>query len=140
MGPLELMVLAFPKGELPLSAVAAVGSVRTSGQVRLIDSLVVFKTPSGEVSTAELVDYEEFGEAFGGPDAINLIGPEDAEEAAETLDPGTCALLLLVEHLWAQEAAETVREAGGAITARIGIPMNLVDEAHAAFAGAGGRS
>ena len=41
MGPVELMVRAFPNGELSLSAGAAVGNLRKSGQVRLVDALVV---------------------------------------------------------------------------------------------------
>ncbi|WP_179199759.1 hypothetical protein [Streptomyces sp. NRRL B-24572] len=40
------------------------------------------------------------GHAEIGPEA-DLLGPEDAAEAAETLEPGSCAPMLLVEHVWA---------------------------------------
>ncbi|MEU0400810.1 hypothetical protein ABZ318_11230 [Streptomyces sp. NPDC006197] len=57
--------------------------LRRAGQVRLIDSLVVVKSVTGEVSTSELVEYEEYDGATAeiGPEA-NLLGPEDAAEAA----------------------------------------------------------
>ncbi|MEU3688548.1 DUF6325 family protein [Streptomyces narbonensis] len=145
MGPVECVVLAFPGERLKVSAVTAVADLRRAGQVRLIDSLVVVKSVTGEVSTSELVEYEEFDEATAeiGPEA-NLLGPEDAAEAAETLEPGSCALMLLVEHVWAARAAEAIREAGGRISGTARIPPDHVEqaldahrEAMAALAGRG---
>ncbi|MGW6396103.1 DUF6325 family protein [Streptomyces sp. NPDC055103] len=128
-----------------MAAVTAVADLRRAGQVRLIDSLVVAKSVSGEVSTSELVEYEEYDEATAviGPEA-NLLGPEDAAEAAETLEPGSCALMLLVEHLWAARTAEAIREAGGRVSASVRIPPDHVDQARdasrEAVAAAAGRS
>ncbi|MFF7442773.1 DUF6325 family protein [Streptomyces sp. NPDC008122] len=134
MGPVERVVLAFPGERLKVAAVTAVGELRRAGQVRLIDSLVVVKSVTGEVSTSELVEYEEYDEATAeiGPE-VNLLGPEDAAEAAETLEPGSCALMLLVEHVWAARAAEVIREAGGRVAGRVGIAPDLVEEARHAY-------
>ncbi|MCX5395134.1 DUF6325 family protein [Streptomyces sp. NBC_00094] len=146
MGPVECVVLAFPGERLKVAAVTAVAELRRAGQVRLIDSLVVVKSESGEVSTSELVEYEEYDEATAviGPEA-NLLGPEDAAEAAETLEPGTSALMLLVEHVWATRAAEAIHDAGGRISGTVRIPPHHVQqalEAHseAVAAAAAGRS
>ncbi|MEU3607138.1 DUF6325 family protein [Streptomyces sp. NPDC035033] len=134
MGPVECMVLVFPGERVKVSAVAALAELRRAGQVRLIDSLVVVKSPTGEVSTSELVEYEEYDEATAeiGPEA-NLLGPEDAAEAAATLEPGSCALMLLVEHSWAARAAEAIREAGGRVAAAVRIPDEHVEQARAAY-------
>ncbi|MEU9706133.1 DUF6325 family protein [Streptomyces sp. NPDC047981] len=120
---MECLVLAFPGERLKAAAVTAIADLRRAGQVRLIDSLVVVKSVSGEVTTSELVEYEEFEEAVAeiGPEA-DLLGPEDAAEAAETLEAGSCALMLLVGHLWAERASEAIREAGGRVTARVPVP------------------
>ncbi|MFF5504861.1 DUF6325 family protein [Streptomyces roseolus] len=134
MGPVECVVLAFPGERLKVAAVAAIAELRKEGQVRLIDSLVVVRSPSGEVSTSELIEYEEYDEATAeiGPEA-NLLGPEDAAEVAQSLEPGSCALMLLVEHIWAGRAAEAIREAGGRVAARVPVPDAHVDEARAAY-------
>ncbi|MFC9730175.1 DUF6325 family protein [Streptomyces roseolus] len=145
MGPVECVVLAFPGERLKVAAVAAIAELRKEGQVRLIDSLVVVRSEAGEVSTSELVEYDEFDEATAeiGPEA-NLLGPEDAAEVAQSLEPGSCALMLLVEHIWAGRAAEAVREAGGRVAARVPVPDAHVEEARAAYeqavAAAAGRS
>ncbi|MFE1903949.1 DUF6325 family protein [Streptomyces gardneri] len=130
MGPVECVVLAFPGERLKVAAVTAVADLRRAGQVRLIDSLVVVKSLTGEVSTSELIEYEEYDEATAeiGPEA-NLLGPEDAAEAAETLEPGSCALMLLVEHVWAARAAEAIREVGGRISGNVRIPPDHVEQA-----------
>lgn len=56
-----------------------------------------------------------------------MIGVEDADEIARTLEPGSCALAVLVEHVW---AADAVR-AAGRLTAAIRIPAEHVDDAAA---------
>ncbi|GHA90734.1 DUF6325 family protein [Streptomyces termitum] len=145
MGPVECVVLAFPGERLKVAAVTAVADLRRAGQVRLIDSLVVVKSEAGEVSSSELVEYDEYDDATEeiGPEA-NLLGPEDAAEAAAALEPGSCALMLLVEHIWAADAAEAIREAGGRVAASVRIPDAYVDEARDAYrravAEAAGRS
>lgn len=55
-----------------------------------------------------------------------LIGPEDIQEAAGLLERGSCALLLVVEHLWAEDAAIAVRAAGGRIVGSVRIPPDRV--------------
>ena len=131
MGPVECVVLAFPGERLKVAAVAAIADLRKEGQVRLIDSLVVVKSPSGEVSSSELIEYDE-ATAEIGPEA-NLLGPEDAAEVAQSLEAGSCALMLLVEHIWAARAAEAIREAGGRVAARVPIPDTHVEEARTAY-------
>ncbi|WP_285739246.1 hypothetical protein [Kitasatospora phosalacinea] len=54
----------------------------------MIDSLVVLRDAEGEVTYAELADPEHL-QGVAGPDGdeLPLIGPEDAQEAAEPLEP-----------------------------------------------------
>ncbi|MFJ3903613.1 DUF6325 family protein [Streptomyces sp. NPDC090025] len=134
MGPVECLVLAFPGERLTVTAVTAIADLRRAGQVRLIDSLVVTKAADGTVGSSELVEYEEYEDAVAeiGPEA-NLLGPEDAAEVAETLEPGSCALMLLVEHVWAARAAEAIRAVDGRIAGRVPIPPEIVAEAHTAY-------
>ncbi|MEU6310098.1 DUF6325 family protein [Streptomyces sp. NPDC047014] len=126
MGPVEFIVLAFPEEQLRVPAVEAVTGLRKAGVVRLIDGLVATKTASGEVLAAEFDEFAELHGLLTGRDAARLIGPEDVQEAADLLERGSCALLLLVEHVWAQDAAIAVRAAGGHIAGSVRIPPDRV--------------
>lgn len=126
MGPVEFIVLAFPEEQLRVPAVEAVMGLRKAGVVRLIDGLVVTKTAAGEVLAAEFDEFMELQGLLRHREAAQLIGAEDVGEAAELLDRGSCALLLLVEHVWAEDAAIAVRAAGGRIVGSVRIPPERV--------------
>ncbi|MFB6614484.1 DUF6325 family protein [Streptomyces sp. NPDC085524] len=126
MGPVEFIVLAFPEEQLRVPAVEAVMGLRKTGVVRLIDGLVATRTAAGEVLAAEFDEFVELRGLLTGREAARLIGPEDVREAAELLERGSCALLLLVEHVWAEDAAIAVRAAGGRIAGSVRIPPDRV--------------
>ncbi|MFB6806789.1 MULTISPECIES: DUF6325 family protein [unclassified Streptomyces] len=122
MGPVEFIVLAFPEEQLRVPAVEAVMGLRKAGVVRLIDGLVVTKTAGGEVLAAEFDEFMELQGLLRHREAAQLIGAEDVTESAELLERGSCALLLVVEHVWAEDAAIAVRAAGGRIVGSVRIP------------------
>jgi hypothetical protein len=124
MGPLEFLVFTFP-GTLPeVSAVAALADLSRRGDVRVVDSLLVTKSAGGEVTSAELTDIPELAAVLTGPDPQTLIDAEDAAEIAHTMEPGTCALAVFVEHAWSAHAAEAVRASGGRLSASARIPAD----------------
>ncbi|MFD6974255.1 DUF6325 family protein [Streptomyces sp. NPDC059979] len=126
MGPVEFIVLAFPEEQLRVPAVEAVMGLRKTGVVRLIDGLVATRTASGDVLAAEFDEFVELQGLLTGRDVARLIGPEDVQEAAGLLERGSCALLLVVEHVWAEDAAIAVRAAGGRIVGSVRIPPDRV--------------
>ncbi|MFE9636193.1 DUF6325 family protein [Streptomyces sp. NPDC006463] len=126
MGPVEFIVLAFPEEQLRVPAVEAVMGLRKTGVVRLIDGLVVTRTAAGEVLAAEFDEFVELRGLLTGRDVARLIGPEDVQESAGLLERGSCALLLVVEHLWAEDAAIAVRAAGGRIVGSVRIPADRI--------------
>ncbi|WP_030153668.1 DUF6325 family protein [Streptomyces sp. NRRL S-244] len=129
MGPVEFIVLAFPEEQLRVPAVEAVMGLRKAGVVRLIDGLVVTKTAAGEVLAAEFDEFMELLGLLRHREAAQLIGAEDVEESAQLLERGSCALLLLVEHVWAEDAAIAVRAAGGRIVGSVRIPPERTEAA-----------
>ncbi|MFB6508798.1 DUF6325 family protein [Streptomyces virginiae] len=126
MGPVEFIVLAFPEEQLRAPAVEAVMGLRKTGVVRLIDGIMATRTASGDVLAAEFDEFVELNGLLTGRDVARLIGPEDIQEAAGLLERGSCALLLVVEHLWAEDAAIAVRAAGGRIVGSVRIPPDRV--------------
>ncbi|MFE2474629.1 DUF6325 family protein [Streptomyces sp. NPDC001194] len=129
MGPVEFIVLAFPEEQLRVPAVEAVMGLRKAGVVRLIDGLVVTKTAGGEVLAAEFDEFMELQGLLRHREAAQLIGAEDVQESARLLERGSCALLLLVEHVWAEDAAIAVRAAGGRIVGSVRIPPERTEAA-----------
>ena len=138
MGPVEFLVLAFPGDTIGADVVAPLDALCHSGGVRVIDTLIVTKRADGAVESSELVEHDHLKNVLTSSDEVNLIGPEDAAEAADLLAPGSSALLVLVEHLWAAEAAIAFRAAGGRIAASVRIPPENITEAHRALAGTKG--
>ncbi|MDH6124670.1 DUF6325 family protein [Kitasatospora sp. GP82] len=130
MGPAELLVLTFPQETITAEAASALSELRTGGDIRVVDSLVVTRHLDGEATYGELADFEHLKCVVGGGgDELPLIGPEDAQEAAELLEPGTVALLVLIEHVWAKAAAEALRRVGGRIASGVRIPPENIEEA-----------
>ena len=130
MGPAELLVLTFPQETITVEAARALGKLSTGGDIRVIDSLVVTRKADGEATYGELADFEHLrGVVPDAGAALPLIGPEDAQEAAELLEPGTVALIVLIEHLWAQAAADAIREVGGRIASGVRIPPENIEQA-----------
>ncbi|MFF1796783.1 hypothetical protein ACFVXQ_21640, partial [Kitasatospora sp. NPDC058263] len=59
MGPAELLVLAFPRQTITVEAATVLGKLRTGGDIRVVDSLVVTRHVDGEATYGELADYED---------------------------------------------------------------------------------
>ncbi|RPE35585.1 DUF6325 family protein [Kitasatospora cineracea] len=130
MGPAELLVLTFPEATISAEAATALVRLRDAAGVRVIDSLAVLRDAEGEATYGELTDFEHLrGVAGLDAEELPLIGPEDAQEVAELLEPGSAALIVLIEHLWAAEAAAALRAVGGRIASGVRIPPENIEEA-----------
>ncbi|ROR45233.1 DUF6325 family protein [Kitasatospora cineracea] len=130
MGPAELLVLTFPEATISAEAATALVRLRDAAGVRVIDSLAVLRDAEGEATYGELADFEHLrGVAGLDAEELPLIGPEDAQEVAELLVPGSAALIVLIEHLWAAEAAAALRAVGGRIASGVRIPPENIEEA-----------
>jgi hypothetical protein len=132
MGPVEFLVLTFPGANPGDGAIRALAGLRLSGAVRVIDTLLVAKGADGDLTTRELTEIPEFA-YVAQADQTSLIAADDADEVGASLDPGSCALLALVEQTWAAEAAEAVRASGGELAASVRIPAQVVRDALAAL-------
>jgi uncharacterized membrane protein len=137
-GPLEFLVIAFPGEELSDRVANALRTVEVSGDVRIVDALVVVKDAAGHVHSDELTDVAELAAVaaeYGLADAPRrLVDDEDIQEVGEVLHAGSHAVALLVEHVWARETAEAAWSAGGSLMASVRIPDAYVAEATAEHA------
>lgn len=134
-GPVELVLAAFA-GDVPDPQVlAAIAQLVSAGTVRLIDLVHVSRDEDG---TIRWVEVDEAGIELGTIElaATGLVAHEDIESLGIGIAPGTSALLLAVELLWAKHLASAVAQAGGIVVDSIRVPAPVVNTAVADAVGA----
>ena len=126
MGPVDYIVLEWP-GKQPKGDVAPmIVDLADRGIIRVLDVAFMVKNEDGTVESLELGELEDggFGEFEGA--SSGLIGPDDLEEAAAALDPGTSAAVLIWENRWAAPVAIALRRSGGQLVASGRLPIQSI--------------
>jgi uncharacterized membrane protein len=132
IGPVQMLVVAFgPDANLEGRIVDELAKLESERTIRILDLLFVHK----DADTGELLALDHQGESLGaivgallgfegegveqrlqdegaGDRAFGLTGSE-IEDLARSLEPGTSAGFLLVEHVWARDLKRAIRDAGG---------------------------
>jgi uncharacterized protein DUF6325 len=139
LGPVDVLVVAYP-ADAPMTgdAVPLLLDLVDRGVIRVLDALFVVKEADGTFSGFEARDLEARGVgdlvAFEGASS-GLLGDDDAATAAEALDPGSAAVLLVYENRWAAPLFEAVHRNGGTVVGSQRIDtMALLDALGAAEA------
>jgi hypothetical protein len=133
-GPVEYLVLAFPDDTVSADIAPELADLVDKKIIRILDAVVVTKHASGEVFSTELDEIDGLA-AFLDIDGESggLIGPDDVSFVGEDLDPGSWAVVLLLEDLWAAPLASALDRSGAVLLAGTRIPQDLVDAAIAAL-------
>lgn len=137
VGPVDFILLEFPVDRMRGEVAAAVLDLVDQGTIRLLDVMVLAKEDDGSVSALTMEDARVggiLGELSGA--VSGLLDEEDMTEAAEALEPGTVAALLVYENTWAAPFVAAVRRGGGEVVASGRIPasdlMDALDSAESA--------
>ena len=132
IGPVEYLIVAFDKDPFVGEIGPALAEVVQAGTIRIIDLAFVGKDADGKVTTFELTDLDaEVREGLErlGLEVNGLFNEEDLMAAAEELEPGRSAMLLLWEDIWARDIAQAMRNAGGEIFDFGRLPHEVVQAA-----------
>jgi len=128
-GPIDFVLVEFPGDNLTGEAAAALLDLVERGIVTLFDILVVRKDEDGSfsgVNIADLGDGELGGfTAFAGARS-GLLGDEDLAAAADAMEPGTFAALIVYENSWARPFVAAALRAGAQLIASERIPASDV--------------
>jgi len=132
VAPIDFVLLEFP-GDADTKACAdAIMDLVERGTIRLYDLLVIRKALDGSFTGVDLTDVTPSGvggfHAFGGARS-GLIGDDDLGKAAEVMQPGTMAALIIFENTWAAPFVAAALDAGGEMIASERIPAQDVIEA-----------
>jgi hypothetical protein len=133
LGPIDIVVIAFP-ADAPMTgeAIPLLLDLVERGIIRVLDVLFVMENADGTYSGFEardldakgLGDLTEFEGASSG-----LLGEEDVTTAAEALEPGSAAVMIVYENRWAAPFVAAVRRSGGVVVDNQRIPAQDVIEA-----------
>jgi uncharacterized membrane protein len=133
LGPVEYAVVAFPGSQFNGEVAPALADLVDAGTIRVIDLAFVSKDTDGTPHAVELTELAADVQAVFSAAGVNvngLLNDEDLMEAAESLEPGSSAALIVWEDLWAKQFADAVRGSAGVLIERRTIPHEVAQAAH----------
>jgi Family of unknown function (DUF6325) len=130
LGPIDIVVIGYP-ADAPMTGDAAplLVDLVQRGIIRVLDVLFVMKDADGTFSGFDATDLSEKGvgafDVFEGASS-GLLGDEDASRAADAIEPGSAAVMIVYENRWAAPFVAAVRRNGGVPIAFERIPAQDV--------------
>jgi hypothetical protein len=125
MGPIDYVLVEWPGKQPTGEAAPHLVDLVERGIIRVLDLAFITKAEDGSVAgleISEVADQVEEMKVFEGASS-GLLSDDDTAEAAEALEPGTSAALLVYENSWAGPFAAAVRRSGGQLVANGRIPV-----------------
>jgi uncharacterized membrane protein len=157
IGPVQLIVLGFTHPNFHGEIIDELERLHASDTVRVIDSLVVYKTADGELEVEHLSNLSEqeaieLGSKIGAliglgvegeegmeagavagaeqaaDEGINVFGGAEEWDVLEDIPNDSAAALILLEHHWAVPLRDAIARAGGfRISDGFISPLDLVE-------------
>lgn len=126
LGPIDYIVIEWPGRQPTGDAAPLILDLHDRGIIRILDVAFMVKDDDGNAAGISLEDFgvDEFNEFEGA--SSGLLGDEDLDEAANALEPGTSAAVLVWENRWAAPVATALRRSGGQLVASGRLPIQAV--------------
>jgi uncharacterized membrane protein len=128
MGPVDYILVEWTGRQPTGEALPHLVDLVDRGLIRILDIAFVTKDEDGEVAGVEVSELGRQVEEvtiFAGASS-GLISDDDVFEAAQALENGTSAALLVYENVWAAPFAAAVRRSGGQLVASGRIPVQAI--------------
>jgi uncharacterized membrane protein len=132
IGPVDYLIVAFPGNRFRGEIGPAIGKLAKEGTIRIIDVAFVGKDADGNVEAFEATELDpdvQKGLDNLGIEVSGLFNEDDLMAAGEELEPNSSAALLVWENVWAREAAQAIRNAGGVVLDFDRLPHDVVQAA-----------
>ncbi|HWJ83848.1 MAG TPA: DUF6325 family protein [Cellulomonas sp.] len=127
-GPIDYIVVEFPPGGMNGEAFPLLVDLVDRGLIRILDLVVLRKEEDGAITGLSLDSFEN-GDVdltiFEGVSS-GLLGDDDLEEAANAIEPGAAAAVLVYENVWAVPFALALRRGGAQMVASGRIPVQAI--------------
>lgn len=129
-GPIDFVLIEFPVDQTGSGATAAAMMDLIQRKVVWVyDLIIIRKDADGSTASIELTEDSSEGlEGFAALASVRsgLLGDDEIAEASVAMEPGTAAVLIVYENLWAIPFVAAAREAGGDVIASARIPAQDV--------------
>ena len=136
----EYVVISVADLSSTVGVASAIKELVESSRIWILDLVGVVTSPDGRFTAVEpellsgLAELRSVEGEVGG-----LLSEDDIALACRALQPGTSALILVVEDRWAQVLADAARDSGGRIIGGERIPRHRLEQAQRSRASESGR-
>ena len=127
MGPISYLIVQFPGNKMTGEGFPILVDLVDRGLVRILDLVFITRADDGSTAVLELNDLDrddnvEVDLAVFDGVSSGLIGESDIAEAANAIEPGSSAGVLLFENRWATPFVQALRRGGAELVAAGYIP------------------
>ncbi|HEY7200302.1 MAG TPA: DUF6325 family protein [Candidatus Dormibacteraeota bacterium] len=130
MGPIDYLIIEFPGSRMSGEGLPLLVDLVDRGIIRIMDLVFIRKLPEGRVIRVELAGTRmDGGDAdlsmFEGASS-GLLDQQDVDAAAEAIQPGSTAGLIIYENRWAAPLATALRRGGAQLVAGGRVPVQAL--------------
>ena len=127
MGPISYVIAQFPGNKMTGDGFPILVDLVDRGVIRILDLVFITRADDGSTAVLELNDLDrddnvEVDLAVFEGASSGLIGESDIAEAANAVEPGSSAGVLLFENRWATSFVQALRRGGAELVAAGYIP------------------
>jgi hypothetical protein len=115
MGPVEVIIVSFPRAGLVASIGPALVDLVSAGHLRILDAIVVSVHEDGTMAITDLDDTIVPSWSTISPSPRPMLSSSDAELAAAGLASESIAMLIAVEQTWPTTFAHAALDSGGVV-------------------------
>jgi hypothetical protein len=142
VGPIDYLALEFPGARINGEGMAILVDLVDRGIIRILDMKAMLRGEDGTVTAVAITDLDGDGvldlAVFEGVES-DLLDEDDLAQAADLLQPGNAAAVIVYENTWAGPFVSAMRRAGAEVVASMRVPADVVlarlEELEAARAG-----
>ncbi len=135
-GPVDVLVFALGEPRFDGSILRELEKQTSSGTIRVLDVMVLYKTETGECLRVDMEDLAADDLAAltaTGFETLDLFDSEDADTLWEGMLPDTAVIALAIELAWAVDFVNVLEDAGIEVALNFRVPAIVIDEALAAL-------
>jgi hypothetical protein len=129
LGPISYLIVEFPGNKMTGEGLPILVDLVDRGLIRILDLQFVSRGTDGSIAAIELTDLDGDGELdlmmFEGV-ASGLLDESDFADAADAIEPGSSAAILIFENRWATGFVQALRRGDAQLVAAGYIPQDAI--------------
>lgn len=129
MGPIDYLIVEFPGNRMTGEGIPLLLDLVNRGIIHILDLAFIRKDTDGSISAMRIEDMDAEGAeefmVFQGASS-GLLGNDDMREAANAIEPGNSAGIIVYENTWAAPLATAWRRGGAQLVAGGRIPVQAL--------------